>query len=182
MLKFPICIVDYEDQNQWNHAVNYLMEDWRSNKKDLNKTLCAATEIWFVLVFYELLTFAGDVKRYDLEEQLDEVSEFAFRHFSHERLFKLFFGYMISAFPYLFSVPGKGEHEDAFDYNEQLGIDMCEQVYKSEPDNIVAKFFTSRWGDYDDFMLAVREAKEEIDKLFPDGKSAVVDYFRGILS
>ena len=182
MLKFPIRIVEYEDQNQWNHAANYLVEDWRSNKEDLNKTLCAASELWFVLVFYEQLTFAGDIKWCDLQQQLDDVSDYAFQHYSHERLFKLFFGYMISAFPYLFSAPGKDEYEDAFDCNQQLGCAMCEQVYKSEPENIVAKLFSLRGGDFDVYLEIARKGADEIDRLFPDGESAVVDYFRGILS
>jgi len=182
MLIFPTCVVEFEGQNQWNHAVEYLMEDWRTNKEDLNKTLCAATEAWFVLVFYEQLSFAEYVTRKKLEEQLYEVSDYAFRHFSHEGLFKLFFGYMMSSFPYWFSAPGKGEYEDAFLYNEQLGIDMCEQVYRSEPNNIIAKLFVLRWGDLSFFTKIAKQGKDELDRLFPDGRGAVIDYFRLMLS
>jgi len=183
VLVFPASVCYLEKQNQWDRAVIYLVEDWRSNKSDLDKLLCAATEVWFVLVFFEQLKFSGMIRKSVLLDYLDELSEYAFEHCSDEFLFNLFFGYMIALFPYFFSISGEDEQEDSYDYKQQYGFSMCEEAYKLQPESSVAKLFCLGNGDDDDtFLEAARAASEEIERVFPDGGGAVVDYFRGILS
>ena len=188
MLLFPDCILHLEERNQWVNAIEFLLQEWRNDKQSLNKLLCAAMETWYVMLYYDQLMaycdqfICTDDTISKLFNQLNELTTFGFRNFSDDFLFNLFFGYMIFHVPYHFCIPVGEKSENSYDFVRQFGYSMCEKAFCLQPKSVIAKLFLLSKEFDDAFSQAAREGKDEINRLFPEGKSAVIDYFRGNLS
>jgi len=176
MINFPTCIRLLEEQNQWEQAIYYLLKEWKSDQFNLNKLLCASTEIWFVLVFFERLEEAEQIDEQWIQSELKDMTDFGFQHFPDEMLFNLFFGYMIILFPYYFDI-GDNDYDD----KQQLGSEMCLKALQICPNNPVAKIFCRNELD-DIFSQLLKEGEAYVCAHFPEDGSEVIQYYRRILS
>jgi hypothetical protein len=184
LLNFPEHMKKLDTKQQWATALDRLFEEWLNKKDNLDRLLCLSTALWYYLEFEDELDYYRKSKdkidtfiqidRENLMSRLAEVTDFGMEHFQNDFRFNMFFGFMISMFPYFFYGDFDTLREQAF----QMGKKACEL----EPDNPVPRiWYYGYFSNHPLYAKAKKEAAPLVKKLFPENGSEVECYFRDML-
>jgi len=174
MFRFPVYVKEMEKQKKWSEVLGALYKDWAAKKDDLNLLLCIGSELWYCLEFGDEHEMSHMIDKQKAKCQLDEVFSFGSTFFSEEYTFNLFFGYMISLFPYFFN----GD----FDEMQQKAKEMLRKACELEPNNPVPRiWYYGSHSNHPLYKTAKQEAYESVCLLFPKNGTAVENYMRDML-
>ena len=173
-----------EKDNRWGAVVRIVLQQWNDCPNDLNRLLCAGTQLWYTLLVMDYIRndplqlddeFVPDIH---LQNDLMIVTRYGLIHFAENPIFNAYFGYMIYLMPYFF-----------IDYNgdylgwQAKGLEMMRLSYILDPDNPFTKavyYEKDGYGKDTPFFDACREIWS---KLTPEqwGETKVQQYFFRIL-
>jgi hypothetical protein len=162
-------------QGQWSSIITQLYGDWKSDMKDLDKLLCIGTALWYYLVFENELDPKEKLSRVELLEQLTEVTQYGWLKFADQWVFNMFFGYMISMFPYFWG---------DWDAMVSKALEMNKRACELAPDNPIPKiWYYGSFSDSPYYINAKKDAQQSVTDSFPKGDNGnpIVRYFCDML-
>ena len=183
ILNFDRNVIEYERKGDWKRAAEHSYHQWRISPEDLNKLLCAGTELWYSRLKQDHYEHSP-IKEYEMifcnadqvETMLWDVTMYGERCFSQNASFNAYFGYMYQAMPYYFL--GCGENINDW---RQYGQDMMRRSQVLDPSNM---FATAMAYEMDSLSILYHEACGRLwEQITPEqwGVSAVQKYFFRIL-
>lgn len=140
-----------EARHQWISAALLQYHLWKKDPMNLNAILCAGTQVWYgiLAIDYDMLNPKYSQKNIDQDDEilysmLMEITRWGEKHFLHNAVFNVYFGYMIKVMPYFFL-----DYEGDYDGWQSKGIGMIGYAYRVEPENplVKAMYYESLGGD-----------------------------------
>ena len=149
----------------WYEIVNYLYVRWKSSL-NLQDLLRLGVQCWGELAFSDLEQQNNESQLYyKSENYLAETLNYGLEHYNEHFIFLCLYGYLITLFPYYFSLTGD------YDSDYQFGKDMISKAHKLKPDDVLAAYLTNHGQD--------EPLKQQILILFP-GNSEMDKYFKSV--
>lgn len=184
-LIFDNRISELEKENRWATVVKIVTQQWEKNPSDLNRLLCAGSQLWYTLLIMdyirndpfppEYVEFVSDAQ---LQDDLMRVTRYGFIHWGDSSVFNAYFGYMIKTMPYLFL-----DYEGDYLGWQSKGMEMMRNSYKLDSSNPFAKAMYFESGDCGKGSPFYNACEEIWKKITPEqwGSSEVQQYFFRIL-
>jgi hypothetical protein len=175
LLKFPSYVKELEMSRHWDLILRQLVKEWQTDRACANSLLCAGIALWYCLVFEDELEFDAALDRELLLDQLNEITQYGWKNFSENWKFNMFFGFMISLYPYFW-----GDWDNMYAKASEMLKTACLQ----ESENLIPRIwyygsFCER-ALYEETKAAAR--KHVIESFPPDDDANVIElYFRGML-
>ena len=184
-LEFDTKILEYEKQNRWGSAADYAFQLWLDNPKNLNRLLCAGTQLWYTLLVLDdikkdslSLEESELISETYLKKRLMKVTWFGFDHFPDDTVFNAYFGYMISLMPHFFC-----DYSGDYLGWQEKGNKMIRLSYIKNSDNLFAEALCFELDDYVIGSPFYNTCKKIWTQITPEqwGCSEVQRYFFHIL-
>ena len=185
LLAFDKRIPELEKKNRWKTAADIVLQQWRDSPRELNRLLCAGTQLWYTLLVMDYIKaepFPPDnieiVAVPEVQSDLMTVTQYGFAHFANNPVFNAYFGYMISVMPGHFS-----DHNGDYLEWKAKGIEMIHRSYDLAHDNPFTKAIRYELEGYEKDTAYYDACKELWSGITPErwGNSEVQQYFFRIL-
>ena len=175
----PICYLQkdiqlehLEEKNTpWYEIVEYLANRWRNNKNNLQYLLRLGIQCWGYLVFFDLESQNSESQLfYKSESYLSETLRYGLSCYNNDIIFLCLYGYLISLFPYYFSLTGD------YDVDQQFGMNLIYKAHKIKPYDLLTVYLAK---DSQMGIQTKHQIKQNISILFP-GNSEMDRYFKSV--
>ena len=182
---FDSRIPQLEKDNQWKQAVDLVLMQWADCPDDLNRLLCAGTQLWYsLLIMDDVQSNPSPPSRFEfisviqLQKDLMRITRYGFNHFADNPIFNAYFGYMISVMPHYFD-----DYNGDYVHWKAKGISMMRYSYELDPNSPFTKAMYYEPVGFGKGTLFYDSCKEIWLRVTPEqwGNSEVSQYFFRIL-
>ncbi len=170
-------LIQFEQENKWKEAVQYLRNEWQQKPMDVMKLIRLIGECWYIMVMWDCCIPIGSVSFEECESTLFKAIDFGKNHFQDNAKYLCIIGYIYTLTPYLF-LKYDSDNETII---EQKGRNfLCSAKALLPQDPICSILHSGFFNDIEQHRILQQELLPALKRLQWDN-SVVSQYFYNIL-
>lgn len=170
-------LVQFEKENKWKKAIQYLYIEWKQNPMDIHRLIRVIGECWYVMVMWDSCIPVGTASYEECEDILQQAITFGDFHFCDSLDYLCLVGYIATLTPDLLVTNNPYEYVAI----EQKGRRYLAKAIELQPQNPVVTVIYSGFTNTLEKHQKLQEQYLHTLKDFPWDASAVSRYFYNIL-